>query len=115
MKYTSSRFTTANQCKSAIRILKDVREVLPKNFDEYNLDFSYISPFICDNIKGASKASEDLLRWIADIIGFSVFEHFKLDRYNREHFNRAQEIRFQMIEWMIMELKLKKKYLEENR
>lgn len=114
MKYTSNRFTTANQCKSAIRILKDVREVLPKNFDEYDMP-RYRSPFLCDNIRGESKAAEDLLRWIADIIGFSVFEYFKLDRYNREHFNRAQEIRFQMIEWMIMELKLKKKYLEENR
>lgn len=113
MTYTSNRFLTPEACDEAIFCLKHARSRLPNNIEEYNK--IHRSPYICDNLPSESPVSSQLREWISEIIGYSVFRYFHLQRYTPRDFQKAQEIRKQLIEWMTIELEAKKKYLMETK
>ena len=110
MTYTSNRFLTPEACDEAISLLNGVRKRLPTSLISFKG-----SPYICDNLPTFSKVGDDLRRWIHEIIGYSVFDYFGLSRSDPDDFQKAQEIRKQLIKWMTIELEAKKKYLMETK
>ena len=111
------KFARKDQAEMAVRILEDVKDILPMNTGDWG------SPFICDNINHIQlkinapltiAVACQLLDWISALI-----EHkFSLETWLRDnhdvvcpvmdeadYFNKLQVTRQAWLQWMIQEIK----------
>ena len=115
------KFARKDHAKMAVRILEDVKDILPMNTDGMG------SPYICDaithvrlkiNVSPAKDVGRQLLDWISALI-----EHkFSLESWLRDnhgvvypvtgkadYFNKLQVTRQAWLQWMIQEIKTNNK------
>ena len=115
------KFATQDHAKMAVRILEDVKDILPMNTDGMD------SPYICDsiaqvNLKINSPLTTNIARqlrgWISTLIDhkFSL-ESWLRDNHNvdrpvtdkADYYNKLQVTRQAWLQWMIQEIKTNNK------
>ena len=111
------KFATQDHAKMAVRILEDVKDILPMEIGDTG------SPYICDNIthitfkinvSPAKDVARQLRNWISTLIDREYFlELWFQDNYGvvcpvtdkADYFNKLQVTRHAWLQWMIQEIK----------